>query len=47
MNFHLQVGSQRFPDQPAATGVAEHYYRLVQTLGKDLGHDSISLGAAR
>ena len=42
MIFHLQVGSQRFPDQPA-TGVAEHYYRLMQALGKDMGHDSISL----
>ena len=46
MNFHLQVGSQRAPDQPA-TGVAEHYYRLMQALGKDLDHDSISLGAGR
>ena len=46
MNFHLQVGSQRFPDQPA-TGVAEHYYRLMQALGKDLDHDSISLDPGR
>ena len=46
MNFHLQVGSQRFPDQPA-TGVAEHYHRLMQALGKDLDHDSISLDAGR
>ena len=36
MNFHLQVGSQRFPDQPA-TGVAEHYYRLMQTSGQGPG----------
>ena len=46
MNFHLQVGSQRFPDQPA-TGVAEHYYRLMQALGKDMDHDSISLDPQR
>ena len=46
MNFHLQVGSQRFPDQPA-TGVAEHYYRLMQALGKDMDHDSISLDPLR
>ena len=46
MNFHLQVGSQRFPDQPA-TGVAEHYYRLMQALGKDMDHDSISLDPTR
>ena len=46
VNFHLQVGSQRFPDQPA-TGVAEHYYRLMQALGKDMDHDSISLDPAR
>ena len=46
MNFHLQVGSQRFPDQPA-TGVAEHYYRLMQALGKDMDHDSISLTPGR
>ena len=45
-NFHLQVGSQRFPDQPA-TGVAEHYYRLMQALGKDMDHDSISLDPLR
>ena len=46
MNFQLQVGSQRFPDQPA-TGVAEHYYRLMQALGKDMDHDSISLDPQR
>ena len=46
MNFHLQVGSQRFPDQPA-TGVAEHYYMLMQALGLDLDHDSISLDPGR
>ena len=46
MNFHLQVGSQRSPDQPA-TGVTEHYYRLMQALGKDLDHDSISLDPPR
>ena len=46
MNYHLQVGSARFPDQPA-TGVAEHYYRLMQALGKDMDHDSISLDPAR
>ena len=46
MNYHLQVGSQRFPDQPA-TGVAEHYYRLMQALGKDMDHDSISLDPGR
>ena len=46
MNFHLQVGSQRFPDQPA-TGVAEHYDRLMQALGKDMDHDSISLTPSR
>ena len=46
MSFSLQVGSQRFPDQPA-TGVAEHYYRLMQALGKDMDHDSISLDPLR
>ena len=37
MHFHLQVGSQRFPDQPTM-GVAEHYAGL----GKDMDHGSIS-----
>ena len=46
MNYHLQVGSQRFPGQPA-TGVAEHYYRLTQALGNDMDHDSISLDPGR
>ena len=46
MNFHLQVGAHQFPDQPA-TGVAEHYYRLMQALGKDLDHDPISLDPPR
>ena len=46
MDSHLQVGSQCFPDQPA-TGVAEHYYRLMQALGKDRDHDAISLDPSR
>ena len=46
LNFHLQGGTHRSPDQPAA-GVAEQYYRLMQALGKDMDHDSISLDLIR
>ena len=45
MSFQVQIGSSKFPDNPAE-GVAEHYARVVQALGKQLDHDDIALTPA-
>ena len=45
MSFQVQIGSIKFPDNPAE-GVAEHYARVVQALGKQLDHDDIALTPA-
>ena len=45
MSFQVQIGSHKFPDNPAE-GVAEHYTRVVQALGKQLDHDDVVLTPA-
>ena len=45
MSFQVQIGSSKFPDNPAE-GVAEHYARVVQALGKQLDHDDVALTPA-
>ena len=45
MTYQVQIGSSKFPDNPAE-GVAEHYTRVVQALGKQLDHDDVALTPA-
>ena len=45
MSFQVQIGSSKFPDNPAE-GVGEHYARVVQALGKQLDHDDVALTPA-
>ena len=45
MTYQVHIGSSKFPDNPAE-GVAEHYTRVVQALGKQLDHDDVALTPA-
>ena len=46
MSFQVQIGSSKFPDNPAE-GVAEHYHRVTQALNKHLDHDDVALTPER